>query len=114
MESGDRAVLVSEMESLRSEFTFGLSSVRDQVVKLREELAADRGTQGTLWAVHQKGHDFVDAEHLHARLVALEQWRIEMMTLGRLVKMTFGASVIGAVAALVALWETLNHTIGGR
>lgn len=108
MNAGDRAVLLSELEGLRSGFHSGLNDIRDQVAKLRDELIADRSQASTLWAVHDQTHRHTDAERLEERIQALEDWRIEMLTLGRLVKLTLGTSILGAVVSMVALLEMLN------
>jgi len=92
--------------------TTDLKCLSDQVAALHDELAGLRSEMERQWAVHSEKHRRVDEDHIVERLEALEDWRVEMVTLGRIVKATFGASVIGAVAASIALWETLTRALG--
>ena len=107
----DHAALRAELEALRMGFHSSLQKVETQVAAMRDELHAETAGRNTRWAIHDERHRSWEEAHLEARVDALEDWKIEMVTLGRLVKLTFGASLVGAVAAILALWETLGHVI---
>lgn len=45
-------------------------------------------------------------------LRAVEDWKVEMITYQRLLKATFGASVIAAVISILTLVDLLRHSMG--
>ena len=44
-----------------------------------------------------------------ASLRAVEDWKVEMLTYSRLLKATFGASVVAAVISILTLVDLLRH-----
>ena len=85
-----------------------LDAINDQVRALREELIAERASAQTMWAVHDQSHRHLSEARLEQRIQTLEEWRIEMVTIGRLVKLTLGTSIVGAAVSVLALFEMLN------
>ena len=67
----------------------------------REHAAKSSALERVHDDLYQQSHQ-VDIDHA-ARIRAVEDWRIEMRTLGTILRATFGVSVIGAVLALVSL-----------
>ncbi len=102
-----------------------LDRIADDLAGLRAEFASFRQAQGAINAemrehvvrasslgdVHESTYQSVRMEQdSHARRIhELEDWRVELTAYGRLLRLTFGASVIGAILALLSLLDMLRR-----
>ena len=94
-------VIADELAALRGDlaaFTTAQSAVN---VELRAHVVR----AGVLGELH--GSDWEEMKKTQAdtaaRVRAVEDWRVEMRTDGTVLKLTFGVSIIGAVAAIAGL-----------
>ena len=96
-----------QLDTLRSEFNAGLSAIRGELQRMREDHAAMRGSNEAQWATHRELHrGFEQARH-EERIRALEDWQVELRSYGRLLRYTFGASALAAVVSVAALVQAI-------
>lgn len=96
-----------QLVDLRNEFNNGLSAIRVELQKMREDHATMRGANDSQWASHRELHrGFEQARH-EERIRALEDWQVELRSYGRLLRYTFGASALAAIVSVAALVQAI-------
>jgi hypothetical protein len=107
------AVDRSELEVVRVEMASGFARMEGRLDAYVQGHANQHATEQQAFGSH-----LVDAavrasksealEKLPERVDALEDWRIEVRTLGTLLRLTFGTSLITAIAGGIALGKSLG------
>lgn len=127
-EQDRRAATAADVAALRAEMAAGFSRTDAANARMERRLDAVESsmkpysehiaTAAVLGEVHTatyaevvKRQDKADKadERRDERLTELEGWRIEMRTLGVILKATFGVSLVGAILALASLAEMVGR-----
>lgn len=98
-----------------------LDELKDDVAALRgwnenhlnTHLLADNAFQTHLReATRREVHD-EDYDKMQLELTSLHDFKTQVVTLGKLTQFIFGASMVGAMAAIASLMLTISHLIHG-
>src|SRR5689334_5498516 len=103
----------TELDAIRKEMSEGFARLEGHLNAYQQSHASQHGTEQAAYQQHLIEsalgiQRLSNLEGLPRRVDELEDWRIEVRTLGTFVRLTFGSSVIGALLGLIALAKALG------
>lgn len=103
----------TELDALRVEMKEGFARLEGRIDAFQQSHSNQHGTEQSAYQQHVIESALAtqrlnSLEGLPRRVDELEDWRIEVRTLGMFVRLTFGSSVVGALLGVIALAKALG------